>query len=458
MLKLKVTKNMIPKKLRVLIHGVVLCGTLFSVSTGALASHAQILNYLPNCKPDIVKTVTIKRKLPLRFKQHDKDKQLKKALTELVKQANKKNAEAIIITNNKVRIKQNKIGKVETFKKYILELSADLVQLCEDDKSLSKELTKFSDDGLPQNIISTGTKVTQTVRINTTVKELHKPNLTSNVVSSYGNIYGLDLTSTSEQTIKLLGIPSFVFSFNDSHKVLAYGRNHWFHFMNDTLVKASTSKAAAEPFTYELINQLPFDKRFDDLIWSVDDSLKKGDEQQSDSPEVISHSENRSLTLNWSGYTNQAPQLTSFELADSRSANLNHRMTDNTPTAGYDWISEALNQALEAEKLILQSEGEIVVDKRTKRYVYDNRLFFDVKNKKIRRIVIGDPLYKIDNTRSNTWHFGNYYQGQTLDDAKAKTTQTFTEVNEELHINFDNYTLVLNAYDGDIYKLQIDLY
>ena len=430
-----------------------LCLTFSLTSIHAMAKEAKVLNYIPNCEAEVIDTVTVKRKLKRREAHKSKDIQLTKAIAELVRKANERDVEALIITKSLTNSTNS------SYTKSIIEVSADFLQLCEDDKSLSKKLTKYNDEGLEQVMLSEGYRITQTIVLDDGVEKRLKPELKSNIVSSSGALYNLSLNSSPEQTRELLGTPSLVFTFNDANKVLAYGRGHWLYFVNDKLVKASTSKAATKPFTYELINQIPFDERFDNLVWSVDEIIKKGDKRQSDSQSEIEQNTNTSIKLHWSGYANKEQELVSFELFNEDSAHMSYGIAGDDSAENYDWVSNILTGTIETQELIEKSKGEIVVNDRTKRYVYDSKLFFDVKGKRLKQIVIGDLLYKTPNgNASSSWRFGDYYQGQTLSDAKAKTSRPVTETFDELQINYDDYALVLHSYDGEIYKLEVKVY
>jgi hypothetical protein len=428
---------------------------LFFNSPLIFANGAKVLDYFPHCQAEVIESETVRRRLTNGFDQNEKIIQTKKAVEELVKQANNKGIEAIIITesgvSNTMRLKSNS-------RQFAIKVSADFIQLCDNDKSLSNEPTEYDAEGQPQFILSIEHKIQQTFVLNDGYEDIIRPELKSNIVSSTGNLYGLGLISTLEQTTELWGTPSFIFTIDDTHKMIAYGRSHWLYFKNNSLVQVSTGKETLNPFTYELINQIPFDERFDDLIWSFEGLVKKGDEQK----DTSAYSDTQSITLIWSNYINNSQKLLGFELISHEMKDVNKGLDITHNSTPYDWAAAILTKTLDVKLLIQKSKGHIVIDKSIRRYIYDNRLFFDVKQGSVSRIVIGDPLYKIsDATSSELWHFGDYYQGQTLEEALSKTPQTARATDtftDEVHITFDEYTVILHAYDREIYQLEVQLY
>jgi hypothetical protein len=462
MFRMRLTNRRSHKCQMVSIAWIVLAITSLFISTNTLAQNAQVLGVQPNCIADTFKSADVKRKLRLKHGKvnlKNKNNQLRKAINKLVKQATDKGFEAIVISNIKTKHpSEGHSGKLLSHQ-FIMEVSADFLTLCDNDKSLSSELTKYDAQGIPQFKMATGRKIKKTIVLDIGIEEVSKPELTSRVVSSAGEIYGLDLMNSSEQLINSFGTPSFVFTFNQNNKILAYGRTHWFYFTNDKLVKASTAESNTELFTYELINQIPYEERFDNLTWSVNDVMEKGYELAEGSQAGIENGTNASIKLHWSNYLNQAHRLVGYEISSSGMRGFDTSFNDQNENEAYDWVNNIIDGTIKPTDIIQASKGTILVDNRTKRYIYDSRLTFDIKRNKVTQIIIGDALYRTPSaTSSKPWRLGDYHQSQTLDDAIAKTSQPMVEYIDEIDVNFDDYTLTLHAYDREIYKVEVKLF
>ncbi len=426
---------------------------------------SEVLTLQPNCIHAMTEAVETIKKLKVIDGVLTKDGYgdiRKIAIENLVNRAVSEGFDAVVITGIKTKSQSDQIRGRQASERFILEASANFINLCPDDKTLSEELTKYNSDGALQLGKSAPYKLKNSIEFKAASLEIVKPELVSNLVLSQGSLYGLELMSSSRQTIEYFGTPSMVFHFNEFNKVLAYGRSHLLYYVKDKLVKAASRIGTAHPFTYELNNILPFDERFDDSMWSINGSINKNDESKEIGVLDKLESNANTIKLVWSDYKNKRRKLVGFELFNEMATEFDKTFSGNADTSSFDWMQAIEERALDAEVMIQNSKGVLSVNSRRKRYLLNDRLVFDVVGKQVKRIVIGDPLYIGSNSDSNKiWQFGDYYKGQNIEPVLENipdNANSLEVLNDEVHVSYDNYDVVLFTYEKEIYQLEVKLY
>ena len=424
------------------------------VSSRAYSSEPQVLRFHPNCEPEVIDSPRVRRNLRLKNRQVPADSKINamaKIIEALKADAIKKNADAILITNkvskHPIIARSGKINK----RKFILEVSADLLRLCEDDKSLSSRHTKYDETGALQHAQAIILSKEETIVLRETKEEPQVVSLKSNVVSPTMGVYGLTLSSSLAETESLFGKPSFRFTSNENTTTLSYGRGHWLYYEDGELVKVNTKTSL---FTYELINQIPFSNDFDELIWAVNDELQKGTKKDN-GDELGSYSAN--LTLVWSDYSNETQELVGFELKSTESADLHMDVGGESKSYHYDWLVNLVKTEISADELIEKAVGEILMSNDNKRYIHDQYLTFDVNRGRLSGIAMGDSLFN-SKEKPKPWKYDNFYQNQPLEEVRSLLADSYIEVGDELHVDYDSYTMIFHAYDGFLYKLELKFY
>ncbi|QIR15369.1 hypothetical protein [Shewanella aestuarii] len=280
----------------------VLSALLISMQVSA-KSLPPILEYLPNCTPNLIEGIYIETK----YNGSSNDKLVESAFHLVRQKAKEKRVDAVIITN---LIETNKII-----------VTADLIDYCDEDDSLSSVSTAYNrlsrkpislqrTTTQPQTQIAkasqsqpvkksinsidlpatTRTEITRTepnrrtsASVSSTIPrytEKQLADLASQVSLKSSNVtlssaYGVSIDDSTNQLINTLGPASAIFTLNDQTNAWLYGRELWFIVKNETVKKITYKERSVLNFTGK--NLISYDEKFDNN-WRIDDKATYRDD------------------------------------------------------------------------------------------------------------------------------------------------------------------------------------
>lgn len=249
------------------------------------SSSAAVLNYYPRCDYKVLasssqqmeqKLLNIKQGEPL---QEESAMLMKELIQQLQAEADSVGADALILNSVKQR-RVNTVGgspvadrNSRTARVTLrAKISAELIQLCEDDSALPKEHTPFNARGA-RNLrgLSLSLNLSPPENLSSPAdasSEISVGSLRSDILGLKQGFYGIKLGSSLETLLALLGPAAVELQLENNAKALAYGRYHWFYFINDQLVRMEIDNRHLSASAAALI---PVDPFFDDLQrWRLD--------------------------------------------------------------------------------------------------------------------------------------------------------------------------------------------
>lgn len=185
-----------------------------------------ILEFEPNCPPQIVGTETLFKLLEQAdSSEHPEYKaELKTLLQEVRQLADDKKADALIIRQLAAKPHQVALRRTEPHRR--LTLVADLIRFCPDDASLSARTTSFDKNGaIPFQLSSLKLTFHSPEALQPVTQQVERP--VRRDVSLNQGAYGLLPGMTQAQVLELAGPPDIQLTLQTGHKAWAYGRYLW---------------------------------------------------------------------------------------------------------------------------------------------------------------------------------------------------------------------------------------
>jgi hypothetical protein len=446
---------------------------LFSSSLTHSSELPEILDYYPDCDFKVIGEVTKGTKQRGTFKESFSYKEKMPIVRRLFKQiqehAKEKQADAIIIIEQTIKSNLFEInsGKQRAVRK--VGYTAQLIDLNRCENTNGSKVTPYDHDGTQQ---IGGTKtftLSKQIQISSPQEDARNmPTITSNNISLTEGIYGVKLGTPFEKVVNSFGSPSIIFTADNRHKILSYGRRHWFVFQDDKLVEAGNVN---KWFSKELVNQIPFDERFDDMSWIIDEKVnakapldqvqnKLGAKLLSGHQKLISETPNEVQTLTFSTYVNKpsAPTsllLDSFEIRQ-KSYNPDNLSILYSYQGVYEQISNHLmdqsNKTLQPSALSTVPLAKIWLNEISYKLVYSPYLIATVRGNDIVKLYFTENLFQSEGMPKRTnWSFLRVSQWQTLHEVTELFGKGEPGFSGELLVTTDGYVkrLYFDDVDGE---------
>lgn len=272
---------------------------LIFILPASAKSLPPILNFLPSCAPMIIDGIYIEKKLT----DSANNKLIESSFQLIREKAKEKRVDAIIITN---LIQTNK-----------LIITADLIDFCDDDESLSSMRTAYNQlsrrpitfertvspshkkpansitipepemaiaNVQPEQAAQAPTRAVNTARAGTSAKNFtpalmtqlelaklaakaNKTNKLSTNITLSG-AYGVNINNSTEYVLNILGPASAVFTLSADTTAWLYGRDLWLIIENDKVQKITYKERSLLNYTGK--NFILYDEDFDNN-WLIDD-------------------------------------------------------------------------------------------------------------------------------------------------------------------------------------------
>ncbi|MEN3159424.1 hypothetical protein ABC502_13680 [Alkalimonas sp. NCh-2] len=253
-----------------------------------------VLEYYPRCDYKVISSINQQMEQASSSEQlHEESASLLQALVQKLKaEAQSVGADAIILNsvsqlrvhdaptvpssdvlkNRRARRQNNSQANSMTL---WASINADFIQLCEEDPTLPRKNTPFDAAGVDLNNKQSLTfeiSFSADTQITSTEKEGTRP--LSDTLGLKQGFYGIKLGISPENLVAWLGPTSVELHLENNAKALAYGRNHWFYFIDNQLVRMEIGNRHLSALAEGMI---PADAYFDDIQrWQLDGKFSYG--------------------------------------------------------------------------------------------------------------------------------------------------------------------------------------
>lgn len=458
--------------------------TILLLAFSGSVDAAKIIDFQPNCKPELIENTDLIEPLQSAngvVSAQTTEKMRRSMLLDLVELAKQKNAEAIILNDVKVLLPESKKTGKSAITQFRLKMTAEFINLCPEDKTLSQKVTPFNFEGIRQMELGGLTFKQQQIVIRepgTQQKDI--PALQSAKISLEKGVYGAMLVATQEHIVDTFGYPTAEFKLDSTTHLFAYGRSHWFYFKNDQLIKISSKNLH---LNRNLINLVPFDDRFDDAKWQLYQRFTKNSKEAE--LEVSKHKTSNAaghlLRPVWRKNNAMENVLDGFNY--SMTSFIEPILTFSPQTIDYAWLLAFLDKdpdarQAELDRLTDNAIGKIYVDRVTISYVIDEYMLLNLVNSKLREIVIGDSLFKSSDVfkiaknaastekprlnRQPQWQLGDIKQESSFESIQNMSPDNALQTDDTLTINHPNYNLKYQFYEQKnqlrLFKLRFSVF
>ena len=453
-----------------------------------------ILDYYPNCSYEVIDKTKIKiiTETPLSIKIVDK------LLEKIQIRAKKADADAVILTAKKVKKYKNiRKGsgnsnnsnnsavfsrKASGETKYLVRYHAELINLCEENSDEKRKRTPLNHQGL--RIIDTKSKVISTISHTITIASkvvTKRPTINNDEVSLKHGVYGVEIGSSYQHVIDMLGKPSVKLKVMVNEVVLGYGRRHWFYFQSDKLVNIQNNSAY---LSQDMINKVPTLDFFDDFLWQINQkvvykmllsdvkSALNITTKLNNQDQLVLKGDANTLTLNFIFNRDQRSLEKSYELIGFTLKANNYKQNKQRiavrSKAQFKVIDHLYSQLrnsqeIQKDKLLEQLGapiGFISLSRYSDLNIYNNNLLILVKREEINKLyLIEDALA---NGQSHRWSLGKIIQGISVKKSQKYLDKEAIFLFDKVEVNADNYALSLmfDELNGEdiVYEAQIDIY
>ncbi|MBD3584268.1 hypothetical protein HHX48_00790 [Salinimonas sp. HHU 13199] len=446
-----------------------LAGLLFSaLAVGqktADASTVEFVSHFPACDYEVLDTVTLSGHLPSRAVTAEIEQETNKLLQRFENKARERGADVIALVDRKVDLSTRNSR---------LWLTAELILSCEDKQGVSRKLTPIAPNGAVQ--LSLGTVETEvgsalTLELGDSKEQ---PEVESRRIDLNDGVYGINPGDNLQTVLEKFGTPSFIFSPSDDWKVISYGRGHWFTFHHDELKKISSE---SDFFRYRLLNEIPFDDRFDEKKWALFDRYQKG--QSLDQTEykalvdeppkegqrltvladqyLTNHQQSRTVTLNGFELSNQ-----NFAYPDDILApvlNVNNQFLTYFATL---LDTDTARNSSKISAIPFEPFGESILNRGKRMFLFDGHTVVSAIGDTISKVIVEPELIQFDDTPAQPWKFKSFYFGQSLDEALESAGPDAFFYRDYIEIDRGGYMikLYLNEEHGEqsVYAMELDIY
>jgi len=443
---------------------------IFTVGFPVYASDSfpSILNYYPLSDYQVIKKYTAKKKTN---KPYDS-----KTTQALIKKLKNKGAsigaDAVIIIDKKVKKALNSAksygNRQDGISEYYVSYEVELIQYSQGDVKFSSRATPYNEEGYKQvkSVISTARIETKFVFKPPVKPKLHRPEVMTNEVSVKNGVYGLAISSSYEEVKEMLGDPSVELQVLKDELILGYGRNHWFHFKNNQVVKIQTRQA---PLSTTLLNEVPLLDFYDDKNWLVNGTIERNaslmkvkevlgaDLILNNKNQLIVKENNTTLILHFDYSKDHETNKKHFYLSDFtlQSSTYLPAMLQiaSQREAQFDAISQVYSK-LQRESGIDSSWLESQLGKPVGRIfksashfltLFNENLYIETKREDISSISFVEEVFaqQVSKEINKPWYLNQFKQDGKLDEMRQKFPSEAFELENEVSIDNDNYQVTL---------------
>ena len=441
-----------------------LTSVTFTVSAYALP---QIKNFYPACKYTVIDTITARKNIRYVNGQVEKEQipgKIDLLIQELREAAASQDADSLVIIDKN-------FNKRNSDRAY-LELTAELLNDCGTGNDERGEAAPYN--SAAQLFVSHGETKSRSYKIELTLTQPDtpdKPELNNDMtVGADAGLYGLPLGSSLEHTLSVFGTPTFEFLASDNKKVLAYGREHWLTFADDALVKVDYR---TDLFAPTFTNNLAFDDRFDDRNWAISGKLKKGDtvttEQLQEAEAKVPDAVLRVKTKEFLVRNQQAKerQVIGFELfapghQQTDVAGTINQRSDVTSSIADRLKSGQSSSSLSIDNIAGNVRGKSKEAGHATLYLLDAFTVVETTGATISKVHANPDFMRNIDVPERAWEFGEFFYGQTEEDALKAAGDLAFFLNGELEIDGGNYIvrLYMEEFAGEsrVYSMELSLY
>ncbi len=467
---------------------------LISMTINAEEPLPPILDYYPVCHYQILDTVTVKVKVVNKMvNRNDLSKivqspvldKIKRLLEVIRLKASKQNADAIILLSRHTKYLTNTGGiKGER----LLSFKAELIHQCNDLTADKSRPAKFNREG--KQVI--GLNWNKTINFGSdkkltysgTVKRLRHPDISQTQVSISEGAYGVKLGISPLQVTDALGDPSVKLAIQDNEIILGYGRDHWFHFQSNRLVKIDTISSL---LSVDILNRTPFRDFFDDKDWRINgifgphtsladvSAALEISSNLSNNNELILKQNDQLLRLHFDahrkfptdklkytldGYSLQLASYTAHPLGDFSQWESQNEGIEQL------YLELRKGQEVNLERLQLQlggPSGLLNLSSEKQLLLYSPSLLVEVSKSLVSKIHLTDAFITKKENRDilpGPWHLFDLWQGQSLDEVKKQLPEDAFEWDNKIEYELDMHQIALLFAEKNgqnlLYELEIE--
>lgn len=425
----------------------------------AIATESHLVNYYPSCEYSVLTRVKKNDDVKVinGFAQPDSvTRKFDQMSARILRIAEEKGAQYVALTKRTIKVDSDVKGS--------LIVEAELFNVAECDEGYGKgKLTPYNASGKSQVRLDLGTtsiSYTFTIHFDTDEPLPELPD--DRTVSLAAGLYGVALGSELVAVKSAFGTPNFEVGVSDDFTVLGYGRHHWLYFSDAKLVRATYGD---DPFSNELLNKLPFDARFDDRQWQVADFTKGGTIDSSIQNYKALASEGGNELVMYSESFRSGRKVAGFTLGkDSEALNaaMQSRLSEQTllPELHTRLQTLELGESIDINKLdaaaVAQSRGE----DNSYTFLFDRHTLVKTNGSSVSKVFVGDVVSQADS--NSRWRYGDYFQGQTFDEALKLAGEDAFYLNGRIEVNGANHDMRLFFEQRDdkelLYAMEISVY
>ena len=454
----------------------------------ATTSLPKILNVYPECSYKTIDDFSVKDTTETPFSDETSFPLLKK----LQKEAKRLGADAVIVVHKDIKKQLNSNVNyrmsADTVHKYNLTIKAELIALCEPIGTSNNKLTPYNEKGHKQQKVgvSSRTLQTQVVVEHLNKFKLYRPRLTNTEISLGNGVYGIQIGTSYQQVMTVLGDPSIELKASKHEVILGYGRSHWYHFINNVLVKVQSHSPDLSP---ELLNEIPLLDFFDDNVWQIAGKIKRkatlaevkaelGQKiELNNKNELIISDKGNTLTLYFRHGVNYESQkkiytLDSFSLQENTYKKLPYHYNTNRDTqfAAINNMYTALEQNSKVDVELFKAKlgspiGKIRLSLTSSLDLYNSNLLVETRSSGYIAVNLVEQLFsKANNVKvaPELWSFARFTQGKSIDQLRGSFPTNAYVASDNVQWDTDDYELSLffdeiNDQDS-LYKIRIVVY
>ncbi len=453
-----------------------------------LSAHIQakelppILAFYPRCDFTVIDTSNITRnvsKVGAALNHDDLQKQEQRIFNSFRERAQKRGADAVILTERNLRVHSpngNQSSNFQGARFNTLEYSAQLIERCEEDLQQAQKPTPFNATGAAQKTLSLGSIggwSGEFILKPANVNERVVTSIEDYSINIQNGAYGLKISASMSEVEQRLGTPTFVGNIDNDHAMLAFGRSLWLVFKDQKLMQVSSS---VPYLSVELTNLLGFDDRFDDIPWRISDKFGRYEAVDPDVVKEHSQSTRGNFENNLLSYQNESSQLTiHFSKTDKKLSATEFLLKANAftlPQFQLNQVDPVLVNTLSAYMLGESDELELDTIRnapiararlsQSKSLLwYGGHLFVENLGNSVNTVyLLENPLQK--SSTSSAWQFNNIAQYESQERVLNKLGDDVFFMGDSAEVNGANYTQEFIFYDlGDgpvLISSQIKMY
>ncbi len=456
-------------------------------STPSIAdTEVSILDYYPNCSKENSELITVKSKakeLLINVKKNQKQRDVLQAklLQKIKSIALENNANAIVLLTKKIdypeRLTGNYGGGLNKIPSLKLSYDALLYSECDLSKGLTNELSPIASNG-NRNIDSYSLPITEAMSFDIKLEQKEftkRPKVITNSISLVDGIYGVKIGSTKQSIVSILGTPSVELSSNNL-TLYGYGREHWFYFNDNKLIKFQNS---TEELSQELVNEIEFLPFFDERKWLVNGVIPFAAEYSTYQNELnnakqmgdsfLFESESEKLELKFSPSTNfhsggKKNSLQSIKLQKGSNIPARFKSLSSFDLMSINNLVIKGNHELDT---VIELMGEPIakffaVDK-SQAYLFDDHLMLSFKHGYLSKVTFLENAFSnklFSNFENKKWNFNRIELAKNYNELKSIFGTDTVEMDNKVEYETELYNVTLffdEENDNKLYSASFEV-